>query len=52
MVRHFLKDGKQVDSVKNHLIRKKDYPLVYQIAKVIAERGENNELIQTPKRRA
>lgn len=41
MVRHFLKDGRQVESVAGKIISSKDFEPVYTIIHAINERANN-----------
>lgn len=49
MIYHVLKDGSRVESIKGVVIKAAQFPLVYRVIEQIEERGENNELIRTPK---
>ena len=49
MVYHVLRDGKKVNSVKDIVIKKDQYPQIYKVINRI-ERGENDRVIQTSKR--
>ena len=40
MVRHILKNGKEVKDIKGHLIKRKDAPRVYEI---LEQKGDSND---------
>lgn len=41
-IRHFLKDGRQVESVQGKVITVKEKPELYRIIRAINERGNHN----------
>ena len=43
MIKHFLKDGTQVDSVEGIVIKQKDFPELYKIIEKMNERIAKEE---------
>lgn len=37
MIKHHLKDGKVLNSIKGHLVRKEDVPQAYQLINLVNE---------------
>ena len=42
MVKHFLSNGKEVKDIKNHIVKRKDAPRVYELLERINQKGEAN----------
>lgn len=41
MVKHVLRDGRQVNTVKDVLISRQDFPLIYNVIKEIEEENDD-----------
>lgn len=48
MIRHILKDGTEVNSIKGVVIKADQFPQVYRVIERIEERGKTDEAIRTP----
>jgi hypothetical protein len=48
VVKHVLRDGKQMNTVKDVLISRQDFPLIYNVIKEIEE-GQNDRVLRSSK---
>lgn len=44
-IKHVLKDGTQVSDISGHVIKAKDYPVLYEVVNRIQKEGDANAVV-------
>lgn len=47
MIRHVLKDGRQVDSIEGHVVKAEENPVLYEIISRMQKEGDEHEPVST-----
>lgn len=44
-IKHVLKDGTEVSDISGHVIKAKDYPVLYEVVNRIQKEGDANAIV-------